>query len=121
MVLENFFPATDSICLALGDVDFTTKVIDAFKEHFDFIAGGNLFPVFEFAAMHAAFALQAKLDDDIIAGFANNGPGHEFTRGGGVGNFATKDGIHDVVLFGVTEGFGEVLFDIGINVADGGD
>ena len=102
-------------------MDFTTKVIDAFKEHFDFIAGGNLIPIFEFAAVHAAFTLQAKFDDDIITGFADHGARNEFTGCSGVGNFAAQDGIHHVVLFGVAKRFGEELFGIGINVADGGD
>ena len=121
VVLENFFPTTDAVGFALGDVDFTTEVIDAFKEHFDFIAGGNLIPIFEFAAVHAAFALEAELDDDIVTGFADDRAGHEFAGGCGVGHFAAKDGIHHVVLFGVSEGFGELLFNIGINVANGGD
>ena len=66
--LHDGFPVDDAISLALADLHQTGVAFDVFEEDLDFVADLDVLGFVEFAALEDAFALEAQLDDEIVAG-----------------------------------------------------
>ena len=70
--LHDGFPVDDAISLALADLHQTGVAFDVFEKDADFVADLHVFRLVELAALQNAFALEAQLDDEIVAGHAGD-------------------------------------------------
>ena len=68
--LHDGFPVDDAISLALADLHQTGVAFDVFEQDLDFVADLDVVGLVELAALEDAFALEAQLDDEIVAGLA---------------------------------------------------
>ena len=68
--LHDGFPVDDAISLALADLHQTGVAFDVFEQDVNFVADLHVVGFVELAAFENAFALEAELDDEIIAGHA---------------------------------------------------
>ena len=68
--LHDGFPVDDAISLALADLHQTGVALDVFQEHADFVADLDVVGSSNSAAFEDAFALEAQLDDEVVAGDA---------------------------------------------------
>ena len=69
--LEDGLPAADAVGLALREAHAAGLVLEALEEDLDDVAHGDI-GVLELVAIDEAFALQADLDDDVVAGEADD-------------------------------------------------
>ena len=68
---QDLLPAADAVGLALGEDDGTFRVLHLLEEDFHFVADGDA-GVLELGLVDLSFALQADVDDDEVAGHADD-------------------------------------------------
>ena len=104
--LHDGFPVDDAISFALADLHQTGVAFDIFKKDLDFVADLDVFWVVKFAAFENAFALEAELDDEIVAGHA--------------GDFALENGAGGEILdFVAFDQRGQIQVELALVVAAG--
>src|SRR6185312_9599646 len=95
--LHDRFPVDDAICLALGDFHEPGVALDVFKEDADFVADVDVLGFVKLAAFENAFALEAELDDKVVACHAAD-PALEDGAGGEILDLVALDHLGQIQL-----------------------
>ena len=106
--IDDAFPAADAVCFAFGEDDAVFS-IDFFEKDFDFSAGFDIFGIVKLGGFDNAFALEAQLDDNVVADLADN---DTFDDGAGDQgcDFFIQNFVEHCLMFGSVH-FVELLFE----------
>ena len=96
--VDDVFPAADRVGLALAQQDQSAFRVRVFEQDFDLPARGDVLGTVEFAGVHHAFALEAHLDDHVVADLRDDGaledgarqPGIDLASGGSVRDIGSR-------------------------------
>ena len=75
VLLDDPLPAADAVGLALGEHHQAAVALDLLQQHLDLLADLDGAGVVELAEVDGAFALEAHLDDHVVADDADDAPG----------------------------------------------
>src|SRR5581483_2394614 len=117
--LHDRFPVDDAISFALGDLDQPGVAFHVFEEHADFVADLHAVRFVEFSLVEDAFALEAQLDDEVVADDAGDAPLDD-GAGGEILDLVAADELADVVGR-VAQCRGDRRIDVRVQVPEGID
>ena len=99
--VDDVFPAPDHVGFAFAQQDQSALGVRVFEQDFDLRARGGVFGAVEFTGIDHAFALEAHLDDHVVADLRNDGALEDGARQPRI-DFALED-LLEVLVFTVPE------------------